>query len=222
MSNPTQPQVNLVNMAARALGRAGLVHAYGHCSLRLSEDEFLVCAAMPMSMIGDEAGSLVPVRGDLPEGVLGEVRVHQAIYARRPDVAGICRIMPHHTMTLSTQGVVPIARHGIGAYFGDGPAFWADPRLLRDDARAAEVADALGSRPAIVMRGNGAVVVGDSIEKATVLSWFLEDAARIEYQVRSMGFDPASGRLTDEEISARQLWSGGVAERMWAWLTRSD
>ncbi|AOR78911.1 class II aldolase/adducin family protein [Novosphingobium resinovorum] len=209
---------DLVRKAARALGRSGLAHAYGHCSARLDGDSFLVCAAMPMGLVSDEPGVVVPISGPLPEGVLGEVRVHQAIYARRADVGGICRTMPPALMALSTQGIVPAARHGIGAYFAPGPALWDDPRLLRDDGAAARVAEALGEGSAIVLRGNGVVVAGETLEQAAVLNWFLEDAARIERDVRMMGFAPESGRLNAEEAAARQVWSGGVVERMWNWL----
>lgn len=215
-------QQDRVRAAARALGRNGLVHAYGHCSMRLDAGTFLVCAAMPMGLIADEPGVVVPVSGPLPEGVLGEVRIHQAIYERRPEVGGICRIMPPALMSLSTQGLVPRPRHGIGAYFAPAPAFWPDPRLLRDDALAAELADCMGKGNAIVMRGNGAVVAGESIEQAAVLSWFLEDAARVERDVRSMGCAGDSGLLDDAEVAARQVWSGGVVERMWQWLCRQQ
>lgn len=211
-----------VRRAARALGRNGLAHAYGHCSMRIDADSFLVCAAMPMGVIEDEAGTVVPIRGPLPAGVLGEVRVHQQIYARRPDVNGVCRSMPPALMALSTQRVVPVARHGIGAYFGTGPALWDDPRLLRDDASASGVAAALGEGHAIVLRGNGVVVVGESLEQAVTLTWFLEDAARIERDVRMMGFDPAEGRLDDAETRDRQVWAGDVVSRMWTWLGRHD
>jgi HCOMODA/2-hydroxy-3-carboxy-muconic semialdehyde decarboxylase len=212
-------QEHVVRKAAQALGRSGLAHAYGHCSARLDADSFLVCAAMPMGLVQDEPGVVVPVSGPLPDGVLGEVRVHQAIYARRPDVGGVCRTMPPALMALSTQGVVPAARHGIGAYFAPAPPLWDDPRLLRDDAAAARVAQALGAGNAIVLRGNGVVVAGDTLEQAVTLNWFLEDAARIERDVRMMGFAAASGCLSDDEATTRQVWAGGVVERMWNWIT---
>jgi HCOMODA/2-hydroxy-3-carboxy-muconic semialdehyde decarboxylase len=219
MPEPGEAEQTLVRAAARALGKAGLVHAYGHCSLRLDAERFLVCAAMPMGLIEDEPGTVVGVEGRLPEGVLGEVRVHQAIYRLRPEIGGICRIMPPALMALSTQGIAPRPRHGIGAYFAPAPPLWDDPRLLRDDASAARLAGAMGAAPAIVMRGNGAVVVADSLRKAVTLSWFLEDAARVELAVRSAGFDPQSGLLDADETAARQVFAGGVVERMWAYLT---
>jgi HCOMODA/2-hydroxy-3-carboxy-muconic semialdehyde decarboxylase len=210
----------LVQQAARALGNAGLVHAYGHCSLRIDAGHFLVCASMPMGLIDCEPGTLVPVVGPLPQGVLGEVRAHQAIYKRRSDVQAICRIMPPALMALSTQGIVPQPRHGIGAYFHPVPALWNDPRLLRNDESASSLAEALGAQCSIVMRGNGAIVVADDLKKAVTLSWFLEEAARVEQGIRAMGCDPATGKLSADEITARQLWSGGVVDRMWQWLLR--
>ncbi|MFT4226743.1 class II aldolase/adducin family protein, partial [Micropruina sp.] len=104
----------LVRLAARATGRHGLAHAYGHCSQRLDEDRFLVCAARPMGLVAvGEPGTVVPVHGPLPEGVLGEVRIHQQIYARRPEIRGIVRGMPPATMALGTARRTPRSRHGL-------------------------------------------------------------------------------------------------------------
>ena len=187
--------------------------------MRLDDGSLLVCAPKPMGTIDTEPGAVVPIDGPLPDGVLGEVRVHQAIYRQRPEVGGICRIMPPALMALSTQGVVPVPRHGIGAYFHPAPVYWDDPRLLRDDAAAERVADRLGSGSAIVLRGNGAVVAGENLPQAVTLSWFLEDAARVEVEVRSMGFAPDHRMLDDDEAAARQVWSGGVVDRLWHWIT---
>ena len=63
-----------VRKAARALARAGLSTAFGHCSVRLTADSFLVCRAGALSTIqAGETGSVVPIEGPLPAGVLGEV-----------------------------------------------------------------------------------------------------------------------------------------------------
>lgn len=217
LASPAQQQ--LVRQAARGLARAGLVHAYGHCSLRIDDRHLLVCAAMPMGLIREEPGIVVPIDGALPEGVLGEVRAHQAIYRLRGDVGGICRIMPPAVMALSTQRITPRPRHGIGAYFAPAPPLWDDPRLLRDDQSAARLAAALGDAAAIVMRGNGAITAGRTIEEAATFAYFLEDAARVERDVRAIGSDPEEGLLDPAEIEARQVFAGGVVERMWAWLT---
>lgn len=211
-----------VRVAARALARHGLVQAWGHCSARIDEQHFLVCASRPMGLIApDEPGTVVHINAPLPEGVLGEVRIHQQIYARRPDVGGICRIMPTNTMALSTLRLVPRPRHGVGAFIGSC-ALWNDPRLLRDDGLAGQLADALGQAPALVMRANGAVTVGASIEHAMGLAWCLEDAARIEQSVRAMSKNPDDSLLTPEETRSRQVSSGKVFERLWAFMVAGD
>lgn len=213
----------LVRVAARGLARANLVHAYGHCSVRIDSDRFLVCAAKPMGTIAaGEDGVVVPVSGALPEGVLGEVRIHQAIYARRPEIGAICRIMPPQIGLLSVLRRTPRPRHGFGAYFAPGPQLWADPRLLRDEEAAGKLADRLGLGKAVVMRANGAVVVGETMIEAVALSWFLEEAARIEVGLIQMGEDGEHTLLNPDETKARQVTAGRVYERMWEYMTHGD
>lgn len=210
-------------MAARALARSNLVHAYGHCSVRLDAQHCLVCAPKPMGTIDPgDPGDVVPIQGPLPDGVLGEVRVHQQIYQRRPEVKAVCRIMPPLLGNLGLLKRTPRPRHGFGAYFAPQPPLWDDPRLLRDDAAAARLADTLGDASAIVMRANGAVVVGDTLVEAVALSWFLEEAARVEVQLMQMGADGDHSLLSDEETLARQVTAGRVYERMWEYLTHGD
>lgn len=223
MTSATEAQQRELRVAARALARGNLVHAYGHCSRRLGVDEFLVCAAKPMgTILPGEPGTVVPVTGALPDGVLGEVRIHQAIYARRPEIGAICRIMPPQIGLLALLRRTPRPRHGFGAYFAPHPALWEDPRLLRDDAAAGLLADALGTGKAIVMRANGAVVAGESLVEAVALSWFLEEAARVEVGLMQMNQDGEHTLLTAGETTARQVTAGRVYERMWEYLSFGD
>lgn len=221
--NATQADQRLVRQAARALGRHGLAHAYGHCSQRLDDTHFLVCASQPMGLIGaGELGTVVAIDAPLPPGVLGEVRLHQRIYAARKEVRGIVRSMPPALMALGTARRTPQPRHGMGAYFGSGAALWDDPQLVRDDDRAQAVAQCLGNGNAVVMRGNGTVVAADSLIHATVLTWYLEDAARLELQVLAAGLASESVVLTQAERRLRATDAGGIFERMWAYLTAGD
>jgi HCOMODA/2-hydroxy-3-carboxy-muconic semialdehyde decarboxylase len=223
MSNPSEAQQAELRVAARSLARGGLVHAYGHCSLRLDSSALLVCAAKPMgTILPGDAGTVVPIAGPLPDGVLGEVRIHQAIYRARPQVNAICRIMPPQTGALALLRRTPRPRHGFGAYFAPQPPLWDDPRLLRDDALAQQLAAQLGAAPAIVMRANGAVVVGASLVEAVALSWFLEEAARVETELLRMNQDGDHTLLTAEETTARQVTAGRVYERMWEYLGCGD
>jgi HCOMODA/2-hydroxy-3-carboxy-muconic semialdehyde decarboxylase len=212
---------DLVRVAARAIGRAGLSHAYGHCSALLDENSFVVSPAKPMGLVTAQDDPVtVSVRGPLPSGALGEVRLHQQIYRRRADVRGIVRYQSPRIMSLSSLGRTPLARHGFGSYFAPQAPLWNDTRLIRDDGLAAVAADTLGNGRAIVLRGNGAVAVGASLQEACVMAWYLEDAARVELDVLATGLP---GLVFDaEEAAARATTQGLIVERMWEWLTAGD
>ena len=120
------------------------------------------------------------------------------------------------------QRLTPRPRHGLGAYFGEGAALWDDPQLVRDDALAAAVIDAMGSSNAVVMRGNGLVVAADSLPEVVSLTWYLEDAARLELAVRGAGLQDASAVLDAAECERRATRAGGIFERMWDYLTAGD
>lgn len=213
----------MVRKAARALDRAGLVNAYGHCSIRLDETSFLVCKAGPMGNLrpGDD-GTVVPVKGPLPDGVLGEVRVHQQIYQRRPEINAVCRILPPNVMALSALGLSPKARHGFSAYFYPQVPFFDDPTLMRSDEVAGAVAETMGLMGAVILRGNGCVTAGENIMQAVTLGWYVEDAARVELAALSAGMAATAPLFTQQQSHARAVWGGNVAERMWDFLTRGD
>ena len=213
--------VSRVRVAARALARAGLVHAYGHCSVRLDAHHFLVSPAKPLGLV---AASDIPVSvaisGALPPGALPEVIAHQHIYSRRGDVGAIARFQSPQVMALSALGRTPRALHGFGAYFAPSPPLPLDPRLVRDEASAAALSETLGSARAIVMRGNGAITVGARLEEAVALAWYLEDAARVEMAVLGTGLNALE--FTDAEVRDRAVTAGRLFERMWDWMTMND
>lgn len=99
---------------------------------------------------------------------------------------------------------------------------WDDPQLLRDDAAASALAETLGDGTAVVRRGNGTVVVADSLAKAVVLTWYLEDAARLELAVLGAGLEPEAAMLSETECSRRATSAGLIFERMWDHLTAGD
>ncbi len=218
----TQTQVR-VRKAARALGRNNLGHAYGHVSARIDANSFLVCAPKPMGLITPkDEGTVVPIEGPLPDGVLGEVRCHQQIYMRRSDINGIARTFLRDVMTLSTFKRTPKPRIGFGSYFAPSPPLWDDPLLLRDNSMAAKLAETLDNARAIVMRGNGCILTGNTVEEAIVMAFYLEEAAKTELAVMATGKEESSIIYSNEEANARAVSSGQIFERMWDYLTADD
>ena len=219
--SPPGTAARLLRVASRAVARAGLAHAYGHCSLRLDAQSFLVSSAKPLGLMGaSDTGVRVSIDAPLPPDVLGEVRIHQQVYKVRADVGGIVRFQSPKIVSLSTLGRTPLVRHGFGSYFAPQPPLWRDPRLVRDVERALAVASALGKARAIVLRGNGAVTVGASLQEACVMAWYLEDAARVELDVLACGQNGLS--FDEAECAQRATSQGRIFERMWEWLTSGD
>ena len=128
-----------------------------------------------------------------------------------------------HQLPRSAGGrITPRPRHGSGTYFAPCPPLWDDPALTRSDDKAGALAEKLGDARAIVMRGNGAVCVGATIEQAACLAWLLEDAAGVELAVRSAGAAEEGAIYTEEEIAGRAVFTGGLFERMWEFLASGD
>ena len=147
-----------------------------------------------------EDGTTVAIDGPLPDGVLGEVRCHQQIYRRRPDVNGICRTFPRETMTLSTlpQNAARQARLRLLLRARAGAVGRPRRCCVRTRRRAGSPRRWAPGR-AIVMRGNGAILTGETVEESIVMAFYLEEAARTELAVLAVGDaadlrgDPARG-----------------------------
>lgn len=213
-----------VRLAARAAARHHLVGAFGHVSARIDGDSFLVSPAQPLGTIA--AGQdcvVVPMQGDLPDGALPEVRLHREIYRRRPEIGGVCRVIPPSVVSLSALGETPRALHGPGSYFAPSPPFWPDVQLVREDQRARAVAELMGTSAAIVLRGNGAVTAGASVEEALAYAWYLEDAARVELALLAARVDGRTVlEFTADEAARRATHAGGLIDRMWRYLCSGD
>jgi ribulose-5-phosphate 4-epimerase/fuculose-1-phosphate aldolase len=112
--------------------------------------------------------------------VPGERYLHSAVYARRADVS--CVLHYHSTLTaafgLTGRELVPrtplapilapaVASHGYGGQI-DTPA------------KGADLCDSLGDRPAVLLPGHGAVVVGAGVEEVSARAVALEDCCRVE------------------------------------------
>ncbi|QIN79998.1 class II aldolase/adducin family protein [Rubrobacter marinus] len=203
--------------AARSLSAHGLVTAFGHASARQGADAFLITPPVPLGSLwhGDVLHEVSLDRDELPEGVPGEVWVHWAIYNARPELNGICRAQPPVATALASAGVPIKPLHGQGAFVGREVPVYEDARLIRGREAGEALAKSLGSAHGVIMRGNGAVTVGESIGAAVSRMWVLERSAEINRDAASAG----TPRALDEEEFA--YWDGLNAEilpRIWRYL----
>lgn len=196
----------LVSDACLILANAGLTELYtGHVSRRLNDDEVVI----PVHRHDDGRGleSMTPehvtrvtpggnpLEGDEPPG---EFPIHGAILNRREDVESIAHAHPLYATGLATA-CVPLEPASLDAAFFGGrvPVHDPGPRLLHDTESGIALAETLGSKEAVLIRGHGAVTTGKSVAAATVRMWLLERAARIQVIVMQLGdvepFDTSKG-----------------------------
>ena len=180
--------------------------AFGHVSCRVADDRLLITPPMPLGRLTPQVEwtELDVDADELPAGVPREAWIHLAIARRRPDVGAICRAQPPVATALASAGVPIVPLHGQGSFLGPQVPVFDDAVLVRDEARAVELAERLGDAPALLLRGNGAVTVGADIGEAVARMWVLEASAQMNSvaAVRRHAH-PAVGRRT-----------GGLAGRL--------
>ena len=206
--------------AAHALDVAGLVTAFGHVSFRDGQDGFRITPPKPLGSLepGESLLEVSLAADELPEGVPGEAWVHWAIYNSCPDVEGICRAQPPITTAVASAGVPIRPLHGQGAFLGEEVPVYDDARLIRGREAGEALAQDLGNAGGVIMRGNGAVTVGQSVGAAVARMWVLEVSAEINQTAASAG-TPQS--LNEEEFSYWESVSEEILERIWAYLKSS-
>ncbi len=204
----------MVARAARALARAGLVHAFGHVSVRVGDRAILTPTSPPLDRV--EAADVVemPLAGDrtrLPERAPLESPLHLAIYGARADVRAVCRIHGPAVAVWSTLGIPPLL-HGFGGIV-EPIAWWDDPALIASKRIAERAAGILGQAAGMILRGNGAVAVGRDLEQALARAWALEDRCRV-----ALAAGQGARVLSSANLALRASWFEAEERRIAAWL----
>jgi len=189
-----------VAKATRILFEMGLADFYGHASARIPGTEQILIkpSISPLGSIRPEDILIVDMnhyqQGDMTDPLMrekglppGEVILHIAIYRKRNDVLGV--VHTHQLLAtcfgIAGKPIVPL--HNQTSPFSPATALYNKPDMISNETLASEVADALGDRNGILLRGHGVVVVGRSVEEATVNAIYLERAAKIQILANLIG-----------------------------------
>jgi HCOMODA/2-hydroxy-3-carboxy-muconic semialdehyde decarboxylase len=206
---------------AGVLARLGFVGAFGHVSARDGGDAaiLLTPTSPPLGALAPGDVLLLDAGGGVVAGAAAsrplEAPLHLAVYARRPDVAAICRVHPPAAAAWACSGERPPLLHGFGGMV-EPVAVWDDPDLVTSWPAAAEVAAALGEAPALLLRGNGALTVGATLDEALARAWCLEDRCRI-----ALALGERARPLGHDELTRRRRWYGAEAARLARFLRRT-
>jgi ribulose-5-phosphate 4-epimerase/fuculose-1-phosphate aldolase len=192
---------------------------HGHISVRVGDTVY----------INDRASSRIATRPDqvavvrLSDGSrLGdreppsETALHLAIYRARRDAGSVAHFHPRAATAFAVAGRPLIVASNAGAWIGGTVGVYDDPELVRTDALGAAVARALGAGRALLLRGHGAVVLGDDIPECVTAALFLEESAERLARAVSLG-EPRE--YTADEIARVRA---GIAQRSVSLKTWDD
>ena len=195
-----------VLMACKIFQQQGLFDGFGHVTMRLTRDRVLSTPKMPPGKVTMRDFIVVNLANEKLDGigeVNGETPMHTAIYRARPDVNCILHYHPDELIAVSVSGQSIKVVGNCGAWFYQGTPLYDSPILITSDELGDKVAETLGDRTTLLLRGHGATVVADDIEELIKLGINLVKTARIQMMASSLG-DP---KVHSEE-EARSIVEG--------------
>jgi len=91
--------------------------------------------------------------------------------------------------------------------------------LVRDGARGKSLAEALGDKPVVLMRGHGDATVGPSVKMAVFRAYYTDVNARLQSQALALGGE--INYLTPGEGAKADAVNFVVLDRIWGlWKMR--
>jgi ribulose-5-phosphate 4-epimerase/fuculose-1-phosphate aldolase len=218
-------------LAYRILAAHGVVDAYGHVSLRTAANphRYLLARAMAPELV--TADDIVefdldsnPVK-DPGASLYLERFIHGEVLKHRRDVNAVVH---NHSPSVIPFGVTTVPLRPLfntGAFVGEGvPTFEirdfqeSGDLLIKSPHLGHSLASVLGPKPAALMRGHGAVVVGDSLMLAVVRAVYLELSAKLQMQAMMIAGPGGPIVYLDERevatINVRQS-SANTWQRTW-------
>lgn len=201
--------------ANRILAEHGVIDAYGHVSVRSPQNPGRYWLARAIAPERVQAGDLLeydldsrPLEAQARESVR-ERFIHGEIYKTRPDVVAVVHNHSPSVIPFSVTGVPMRAIFHMAAFVGDGlPNFEirdvqkGTDLLVKTPALGAALARIVADKPAALMRGHGAVVVGETLARAVGRSVYLEMSARMQMQALLLAQGGRITYLDDAEVAA--------------------
>ena len=220
-------------LANRILANEKVLDAFGHVSVRNPENKetfFQSCSLSPEQVTKDhilEIGLDGNVVSETDMKPYGERIIHAAILKARPDVNAVFHGHPHSVIPFSSVGIPirPIAH--FGGMFYEGIPLYDDydvssGMLIASPEEGERVARVLGTSRAMLLRGHGCCVVGDSIPTMVMAAIYLRDNAAIQYQAIQLG-EPKYLSYEEGRQAAKIMASDLAVQRAWGfWVNRAE
>jgi len=188
----------------RILAQQGVLDGFGHVSARhnRSANRFVMSRSLAPELVTagdllefDLDGNAINANGRAP---YSERFIHAEIYRARSDVGSIVHAHAPSLIPFGVTGVPLRPVYHMASFIGSGvpvfdirKQFGMTDMLVSDSAKGRALAQTLGDKTCVLMRGHGVAVVGGTIPIAVGRSIYIEMNARIQAQAMSM-----SGNVT--------------------------
>jgi ribulose-5-phosphate 4-epimerase/fuculose-1-phosphate aldolase len=207
--------------ANRILSAEGVVDAFGHVSARLPENpqRFLLSRARAPECI--EAEDILEFELDGTPIDAGDRKpymerfIHGAIYEARPDVHSVVHNHSHAVIPFAVAGKKLRPLMHVCSVIGSDVPVWdsgdefGDTDLLVSAIEMGRsLARTLGDKRAVLMRGHGATVVGNSVRDAVYASVYLQVNANLQFKAVMLANGDPIKFLTPGEVDIRAKKDG--------------
>jgi HCOMODA/2-hydroxy-3-carboxy-muconic semialdehyde decarboxylase len=210
--------------ANRILAGHGVIDAYGHVSIRSPRDPNRYYLARSIAPETVQIEDLIEYDLDSkPLDAKGrdsvrERFIHGEIYRARPDVMSVVHNHSPSVIPFSVTGVPMKALFHMASFIGEGlPNFEirkvkkGSDLLVSDPQLGKALAKALGKSPATLMRGHGAAVTGENLQRSVGRSIYLEMSAIMQMQAMAMSrkitfFDAAEVKASSPVQDYKRAW----------------
>jgi HCOMODA/2-hydroxy-3-carboxy-muconic semialdehyde decarboxylase len=199
--------------AYRVLAEYRVIDAYGHVSMRSPDNPqryFIARSLAPEVVQVEDIMEYDLDSRPLDERGRESVRerfIHGEVYKARPEVMAVVHNHSPSVIPFSVANVPMRPIFHMAAFVGEGvPNFEirdvekGTDLLVKTPQLGAALARTLGKHPASLMRGHGAVVVGENLARAVGRSVYLEQSAQL--QMQAMMLSEKITWLDDAEVKA--------------------
>jgi ribulose-5-phosphate 4-epimerase/fuculose-1-phosphate aldolase len=190
MLDPIEALKDKVVMVCKVLQHERVIDGYGHVTARLSDGRILSTPHMPPGKVAVRDLIVIDMDGKKLEGhgePNGETAMHTAIYKARPEVQCILHYHPDELVALSAAGQEVKVVANCGVNFHRGTPIYDSPVLIRTEQLGDRVAQTLGDKTAVLLRGHGGTVVAKHLDTLLRLGLDLVRTARIQIMASSLG-----------------------------------
>jgi ribulose-5-phosphate 4-epimerase/fuculose-1-phosphate aldolase len=213
-------------VGSRILADFGVLDGFGHVSARhpTNPNHFLMSRSLAPALVTaddimefDLDGNAVDARG---RTVFLERFIHGEIYKARPDVMSVVHTHSPGVIPFSVSKVPLRAMFHNPAFLAVGVPVWdirmdfgETSMLVANAALGKSLAETLGDKPVVLMRGHGDVAVGPSVKMAVFRAYYTDVNAKLQAQAIALGGEP--NYLTPGEGVKADQTNFAVMDRIW-------